>query len=53
MSTLTLEDTTNGADDTRDPGLLVEKYNDCSLAPVFKSITDEVIAAVEQGGTSS
>ncbi|RKU47925.1 cytosolic Fe-S cluster assembly factor cfd1 [Coniochaeta pulveracea] len=53
MSTLTIQDTTSGADETRDPGLLVEKYKDCSLAPVFKSITDEVITAVEQSGTSS
>jgi Mrp family chromosome partitioning ATPase len=44
---------TNGQDgETRDPGLLVEKYKDCSLAPVFKSITEDVIAAVQQAGSS-
>jgi len=30
-------------------GLLVNKYGDCSLAPIFKGITSDVVAAVEGG----
>ena len=33
--------------DEKDPGLLVEKYGDCSLAPIFKDITRDVISVVE------
>lgn len=29
--------------ETRDSGLLIAKYNNCSLAPVFKSITETVM----------
>lgn len=47
-------DATNAQDgESRDAGLLVEKYKDCSLAPVFKTITEDVIAAVQQAGLSS
>jgi len=34
--------------DEKDPGLLVEKYLDCSLARIFKGITANVMAAVEK-----
>jgi len=33
--------------DVKDPGLLVEKYRDCSLCPIFQGITKDVIAVVE------
>lgn len=33
--------------DVKDPGLLVEKYKICSLAPVFAAITKDVMTAVE------
>lgn len=49
MSTSNAEDDESGAiSDSKDPGLLVEKYQDCSLAPVFKAITAEVISEVQQ-----
>ena len=43
---------TNGdtAMDVKDPGLLVEKYQDCSLCPVFQNITKEVVAVVNGQG---
>lgn len=31
----------------KEPGLLVEKYQDCSLSPLFRAITDKVIATAE------
>lgn len=34
--------------ETKDPALLVQKYQDCSLAPIFKVITSDVMSAVEQ-----
>jgi len=37
----------------REPGLLVEKYQSCSLAPVFKTITADVITAVQQALAAS
>ncbi|KAK4114731.1 P-loop containing nucleoside triphosphate hydrolase protein [Canariomyces notabilis] len=37
-------------DGTRDSGLLVHKYKSCSLAPIFNTITADVISAVQQGG---
>lgn len=33
--------------ETKDPGHLVEKYQSCSLSPIFKGITAEVITACE------
>jgi len=33
--------------DVKDPGLLVEKYKDCSLCAIFKDITKDVMAVVE------
>lgn len=36
--------------DVKDPGLLVEKYQDCSLCPVFQNITKEVVAVVKGQG---
>lgn len=36
--------------DIRDHGTLVDKYPDCSLAPTFKRITADVVAAVRSGG---
>jgi predicted RNA-binding Zn-ribbon protein involved in translation (DUF1610 family) len=33
--------------DTKDPGLLAEKYTSCSLCPIFKDITKAVIAVAE------
>ena len=38
----------NGTQDARDTALLVHKYPHCSLAPIFKSITADVISAVQQ-----
>lgn len=32
--------------DVNDPGLLVEKYRDCSLSPIFNSITEDVMSVV-------
>ena len=43
-------DASNGHDSTRDAGSLVEKYRHCSLAPLFKTITEDVILAVQQQG---
>jgi len=43
-------DTQNGGDpasDAKDPGLLVEKYKDCSLSSVFKDITKDVTDLIE------
>ena len=37
----------NPATDVKDPGLLVEKYTSCSLCPIFKDITRDVISVVE------
>ncbi|KAK4656845.1 cytosolic Fe-S cluster assembly factor cfd1 [Podospora pseudocomata] len=34
----------------RDTAQLVLKYKDCSLAPIFKTITADVVSALEQGG---
>lgn len=31
----------------KEPGLLVEKYQDCSLSPIFRNISNKVIAAAE------
>ncbi|ESZ96250.1 cytosolic Fe-S cluster assembling factor cfd-1 [Sclerotinia borealis F-4128] len=39
----------NGADTAGDDGLLVEKYRDCSLCPIFQDITKQVVDAVERG----
>jgi Mrp family chromosome partitioning ATPase len=36
----------NDAEDAKDAATLVKKYPDCSLAPIFKSITADVISAV-------
>ncbi|KAK4238260.1 hypothetical protein C8A03DRAFT_15253 [Achaetomium macrosporum] len=33
--------------ESRDPALLVHKYKECSLAPIFGSITADVVAAVQ------
>jgi hypothetical protein len=35
------------AADIKDPGLLVEKYKDCSLSSIFKDITREVMEVVD------
>lgn len=45
--------TTNQAEDdagqgTQDSALLVQKYEHCSLAPLFNTITEQVLASVEQ-----
>ncbi|KAK0619482.1 P-loop containing nucleoside triphosphate hydrolase protein [Immersiella caudata] len=37
----------NGVDETKDAALLVHKYPACSLAPIFKTITADVISAVQ------
>lgn len=37
---------------TRDSALLVQKYKDCSLAPLFNAITTDVMAAVQQANSS-
>jgi len=37
----------SGVEDTMDSALLVNKYPYCSLAPIFKSITADVISAVQ------
>ncbi|KAH6626629.1 P-loop containing nucleoside triphosphate hydrolase protein [Chaetomium sp. MPI-SDFR-AT-0129] len=37
-------------DETRDSALLVQKYRSCSLAPVFKSITEDVLKGIEEIG---
>lgn len=53
VSTPTPADGSDGQDgisEVKEAGLLVEKYRDCSLAPVFKDITADVIAAT-QGAT--
>lgn len=36
--------------DAREHGTLVEKYPDCSLAPTFRRITADVVAAIQPGG---
>ena len=41
------------AADVGDPGLLVEKYKDCSLSSTFKDITRDVIDVVERAGTAN
>ena len=43
----------NPASDVKDPGLLVEKYQDCSLCSVFKHITKDVIEVVEGQGNGA
>lgn len=35
------------AQDAKDPELLVEKYRDCSLCPIFQAITKDVIEVIE------
>jgi Mrp family chromosome partitioning ATPase len=35
------------AKDEKDPGLLVEKYKSCSLCPIFRDITKDVMDVVE------
>lgn len=37
----------NLAEDAKDPDLLVEKYKSCSLYPIFKAITMDVVEVVE------
>ena len=40
----------NAADEgIRDEGLLVDKYRNCSLSPVFKDITQKVVKTIETG----
>lgn len=39
--------------DVKDPGLLVEKYTSCSLAPIFKEITKDVMAVAEGKTTTN
>ncbi|KAB5545535.1 P-loop containing nucleoside triphosphate hydrolase protein [Coniochaeta sp. 2T2.1] len=41
------------ATEMREPGSLVKKYQACSLAPVFKTITADVITAVQEALTAS
>jgi Mrp family chromosome partitioning ATPase len=36
----------NPASDVKDPGMLIEKYQDCSLCLVFKNITKDVMEVV-------
>jgi Mrp family chromosome partitioning ATPase len=36
----------------KESGLLLEKYQDCSLSPIFKDITNKVVAAAEGRATS-
>lgn len=36
-----------GSQTSKDPGQLVVKYQDCSLSPIFKIITEKVIATAE------
>jgi Mrp family chromosome partitioning ATPase len=45
----------NGVADAKNPEQLVEKYQDCSLYPIFKDITNRVTATVEgkEGGQIS
>lgn len=43
----------NTTDYVRDPGQLVEKYQSCSLWPLFKDITRDVMAAVEGAGSTN
>lgn len=43
----------NGGSEARDSALLVDKYQSCSLASIFKTITAEVITAVGQAPTAS
>jgi hypothetical protein len=40
--------TQNAGDQATDDELLVHKYRDCSLAAVFKTITADVVSAVQQ-----
>ena len=44
---LSVRDGGDPAVDVKDPGLLVEKYKDCSLSPIFKDITKDVIGVIE------
>jgi hypothetical protein len=37
----------NPGSEVKDPGLLVGKYKDCSLCPIFKDITKDVMKVVE------
>lgn len=39
-------------EETRDSALLVHKYKDCSLAPIFSAITRSVLESVQQIGGS-
>jgi Mrp family chromosome partitioning ATPase len=41
------------ASDVKDPGLLVEKYQDCSLCVIFKKITKDVLDIVEAQGNGT
>lgn len=41
------------ARDVKDPGLLVEKYQDCSLSLIFKNITKDVADIVEAQGNGT
>lgn len=43
----------NPASDVKDPGLLIEKYQDCSLCSVFQHITKDVIDVVEGQGNGT
>jgi Mrp family chromosome partitioning ATPase len=43
----------NTTDYVKDPGQLVEKYQSCSLCPLFKDITRDVMAAVEGAGSTN
>lgn len=42
-----MSDAQNGVDTVGDEGLLVEKYRDCSLCPIFQDITKQVMDAVD------
>ncbi|RDW88339.1 cytosolic Fe-S cluster assembly factor CFD1 [Coleophoma cylindrospora] len=44
MASLTLEE---AAADVKEAGQLVEKYKSCSLCPIFKDITSDIMAVVE------
>ena len=45
-----LESSENTVDEAvRDEGLLVDKYRNCSLSPVFKEITRKVVNTIETG----
>ncbi|CAL3970250.1 hypothetical protein PZA11_006509 [Diplocarpon coronariae] len=39
--------TGNHSNHVKEPGMLVEKYKDCSLRPIFEGITSDVVTAVE------